>query len=200
MATQNVKPSKPYIIPIITTYSSNNNVQEKLLSISRSAIFVNNKMVGTMSHDLSYGPQILNNTFWQTVYSVTLNKSKIGLNIQNVKTKLKPMIRNGHWIITARVSGQGIIFEDSTSQDLLDQKTQRKIEYLVEKKMELTIKKSVILSQNLKSDVFNFYTIFYRKYPLECLQVKSSWNDIFAHIEVIINTKFQITHVGINQQ
>ncbi|MET1248118.1 Ger(x)C family spore germination protein [Sporolactobacillus sp. STCC-11] len=196
---QNVSPGKPLMIPMITISPSNNRIQKNTLSITQAAIFSNNKRVGMMSHDLSYGPQILKNTFWQTVYSIKLDHGMVGLNIQNVKAQMKPSIRNGEWSITAHVTGEGIVFENSSNQALIDRTVQKKIEHSVEKKINMTIKESAKKSQNLKSDVFDFYSTFYRTYPKECLQVKDHWNDTFSQIKLNVSTTFHITHVGINQ-
>lgn len=194
-------PSHSYIIPMVAILNPTKKGERQILKITQSALFSHGKMVGTMSNNLTYGQQILNHKFWQTVFSLKFKKDpgKVGINIQNVKAKITPIIHNGQWTIQAHITGDEVIFENTTHWSTTNLKTAERVDHAVGRIVSENIRKSVRKSQKMKSDVFNFYNTFYRKYPSECLKVEKNWSDVYPTINVKVTTNFHLIHSGIAQ-
>ncbi|TGA96926.1 Ger(x)C family spore germination protein [Sporolactobacillus shoreae] len=197
----NTNAGHSFILPMISIEAAGAQGEKKTMEITRSALFSKNRMVGTISHDLTYGQLILTHRFWQTVYSLKLSPDpgQIGINIQNVKADVHAVIRHGHWLIMANVTGDGIIFENTTRWNMLNSDTIWRVERAVNRKIAANIKDSVRESQKMKSDVFDFYPTFFRKYPEECLKVEKNWNDFYPSIDVQVKSHFSVIHSGIKQ-
>ncbi|WP_196220094.1 Ger(x)C family spore germination protein [Terrilactibacillus tamarindi] len=192
-------PNKPVILPIIGVKQLRvkGNPEHMFLTLG-SAIFANDRLVGTIDHHDTYGQRLIYNEFNQTVFPLHLkgHSGQVSLNIQSVKTATHSAIKDGKWIITVKVSGKGIVFENTTNQSLFKVKTEHKIEKEVNKRLRSIIKHSVKQTQHMNSDVMNFHGVFYREHPDEYNKVSHNWEDIYPRIDVKVNGHINVYDPG----
>lgn len=191
-------PLHSFMIPIVTINSSPGDNEKKILQITRTALFTDRQMMGTLSHELTYGPQIISNTFWQTVFSLQSKQfpGKLAVNLQHVKSKTTPIIKNGKWSLRINITGDLIVFENTTRLNVDQPNAAKYIENRFSSRVSKIVSKSVRNSQAMKSDIFNFYSNFYKKYPHYSLQERKHWKQIYPDIDVQIATKLHLLHSG----
>ncbi|WP_386081864.1 Ger(x)C family spore germination protein [Terrilactibacillus laevilacticus] len=192
-------PNKPVILPMIEVKKIHvkGYSEEQIVNLG-SAIFSNDHLVGTISRHDTYGQRLIYNEFGQTTFPLHLkgHSGQVSLNIQNVKTATHSTIKNGKWIITVKVSGKGIVFENTTNQSLFKVKTEHKIEKEVNKRLRSVIIRSAKQTQKLNSDVMNFHGVFYREHSDEYNKVSHNWKDIYPRIDVKVHGHINVYDPG----
>ncbi|MFT8871047.1 MAG: Ger(x)C family spore germination protein [Sporolactobacillus sp.] len=194
-------PTRPNILPIISVQASPVKKAKKTISIEQSAVFRNDRLVGSISHYLTFGQLMMTGRFWQTTFTLKIphNHGVIGLNLQNVKAKITPEIVQGQWLVHVRLTGDEIIFENTTALDTQNEHDVQRINKTVEKKMSTLIHQSVQASQHLGSDVFGLYRQFYRTYPHEAWTARRHWQTLYPRIRIRVAADVNLLQSGIKQ-
>ncbi len=192
-------PNKPVILPVIEVKKLRvkGYAERRIINLG-SAIFSNDHLVGTLNRHDTYGQRLVLNEFKQTVFPLHLkgHSGQVSLNIQNVKTATHSTIKNGRWIITVNVSGEGIVFENTTNLSLLKVKTEHKIEKEINKRLRSIIIHSIKQTQHMNSDVMNLHDVFYREHSDEYNKVRHNWEDIYPRIDVKVNGHIKVYDPG----
>ncbi|CRK83272.1 Ger(x)C family spore germination protein [Neobacillus massiliamazoniensis] len=188
------------ILPLIGKVPSIAGQKEDMItSITGSAIFKKDKMVGQIATDVTRGLMWLRNEI--EVTSVTVSPKKgdtLTLDPIREKTKLLPTIKNGKWNILAKITSEGTIVQNGSNLDIMNPNITKRIEKALEKDIKQRINLSLTqVKKGMNVDVFGFADAFHRKYPKEWKKEKDHWDEILTQVDVKIDIKTKVLRPGL---
>jgi spore germination protein KC len=179
----------------------------KTLTIGKTAVFKNLRMVGVLNEDdtrahrwlvdspkgssitLTYAPKAQTNG----------EKGEILLDIKDGKTTITPQISEDgitmNIVCTVKVS---LHETGTTGVNVLDPKVVAQLELQAAETMKLQLEHTINTAQKeLKSDCVGFAENLHNYYPVEWKQIKENWNDIFPTVDYQISCEVEILNTGI---
>ena len=184
---------------------TNSGKKIKTVSMSGSAVFNNDKMLGWISPQESRGVSWILNQTDSIVVPVTDPKhsnNSVSVETNNVKADLKVTVINGIPRINITIKGEGEIAEedDNTSQNMSEMK--KNIANLVNKQIEFEVNSALNIIQH--------------KYMVDCLgfaqvvhvqndkawesRLKYIWKDLFPNVPVTVTANITIKSSKLNQE
>lgn len=178
----------------------------KTLTVGKTAIFKNNRMVGVLNENdtrahrwLIKSPKGSGITFTYAPKSEPKGEmGEISLDILDGKTAITPQISEDgiimNIVMTARVS---LHETGTTGVDVLDPNVAAQLELHAAETMQLQLEHTINSAQKeLKSDYVDFAENLHNYYPVEWKQIKDNWDDIFPTVDYQISCEVQILGVG----
>lgn len=168
--------------------------------IKSSAVFKNDKMVGTISDKLTRGVKWIQNDIEETQVTVNSKKGKgyISMTLLRAETKLEPVIKkNGKWkmIIKARTDDDIILNESHLN--LKDPQNIKIVKKALEKKLTARLQHALDkVQKDYKADIFGFGEAFHRKYPKQWKESKDHWDEIYPNLEVELDIHANVLRTG----
>lgn len=101
--------------------------------------------------------------------------------------------------ITLNIQAEGMFNEIGCTIDLEDNNTIKKYQEKVEDKIKIYINKAIDKAKNIKSDVFGFGYLTYRKYPKYYNSI-DDWDQHFTNLTIKTNVKFNLKNKGSLEQ
>ena len=101
--------------------------------------------------------------------------------------------------ITVNINASGMINEVGCSVNLEDPKNIREYEQKVEEKMKEYINMAIDKAKSLKTDVFGYGNMIYKKYPNYFNSI-DDWDEVFPNLKIDINVQFTLEHKGSLEQ
>ena len=101
--------------------------------------------------------------------------------------------------ITLNIQAEGMFNEVGCTIDLEDNNTIKKYQEKVEDKIKIYINKAIDKAKNIKSDVFGFGYLTYRKYPKYYNSI-DDWDQHFTNLTIKTNVKFNLKNKGSLEQ
>ncbi|MEH7376001.1 Ger(x)C family spore germination protein [Neobacillus drentensis] len=174
--------------------------EEMITSITGTAIFKKDKMVGQIDINVTRGLMWLRNEIEATGVTVSTKKGEtLTLDPIQARTKLLPTIKNGKWIILANITSEGTIVQNGTNLDVMSHTITKRIEKDIEKDIKQRINLSVKqVKKGMNVDAFGFAEAFHRKYPKEWEKVKNHWGEVLPQVEVKININTKVRLPGLS--
>lgn len=176
------------------------------LTIGKTAIFKNLRMVGVLNEDdtrahrwLIDSPKGSGITFTYTPQEQTnKEKGEIMLDIIDGKSTIIPHISEDgitmNISITVKVSLHEI---GTTGVNVLDPKDVEQLERQAAQTMKLQLEHSINTAQKvLKSDYIGFAENLHNYYPAKWKQIKNNWDDIFPTVDYQISCEVEILKTG----
>lgn len=111
--------------------------------------------------------------------------------------KIKNTINKNKIIVN--ISSKGMINEVGCNIDLQDSKVIKKLQKEAKNKMEEYAYKAINKSKNLKTDIFGYGNIIYKKYPKYFNSIED-WNDYFPNLDIVVNIDFKLQEKGALEQ
>jgi len=168
--------------------------------IQGAAIFKNGAMISLISDKLARGILWINNELrnYTETFKVTDSGGVISLQSISTRLSLKPKIKGDQWFMTIKARSEGSIVQDSSSLNPLNAKTLARMNDAFEKsikdRVQLTLAK---VQHDMKADVFQFATLYHRKYPKQWAQSKDKWDEQFPKVKVKIELDTHILRTGV---
>ncbi len=190
-----------------TTFSAPRQEYEKLdlrdeaipiVNVEGCAIFKRGKMIGW------YDPYQTRGFLWITGDITTgaiITQTEEGdLAYENnfSKTSIDVDIKNGEITFLAKVDTRGTLVEQTTSHDLRQtdeiEKIEKEFAKEIQKDMESAAEK---IQKDYKSDIFNFGTIFHKKYPELWRSMEDVWEEkYFPNVKIQYKINVTIERTG----
>jgi spore germination protein KC len=128
-----------------------------------------------------------------------LNSNRfIGINLENVKPKIKPELINNKIVFHIEVKGEGNIDEVLDATDFSDTKVIKQLEDQIETILKSEIKMCLSkIQKTFHSDIVGFGKVLNRKYPKVWKDKKDNWNDVFATTQYTIDVDIQFRSPGL---
>lgn len=165
-----------------------------------TAVFKKDKMIGHVSPKVTRGIMWLRNEVTQAAITIKPPHVKgiVSVIPSHSRTTLVPSIKNGKWMIIAKIDSEGDVVENGTLLNLMNPDYITIVQKAVRDDIQARIKYSLqIVQKEIKVDVANFAGAFHRKYPKEWEQVKNRWDEIFPTIEVKTQINVKIRRPGL---
>lgn len=178
----------------------------KTLTIRKTAIYKNLKMVGVLNEDdtrahkwlvdspkgskitLTYAPQAQTNG----------DKGDVLLDINEGKTTLIPQISESGIAMNIVMTTKASLHETGTAAvKVLDPKEIQQLELQAAETVKFQIEHIMHTAQKeLKSDCVGFAENLHNDYPVEWKQIKDNWDDIFPTVDYQVSCEVEILSTG----
>lgn len=184
-------------IPIISVQDS---FDQKVSTLTGLAVIKDNKMVGKLNIKESTGLSWLLNQVKGGTITVSLSEQeRASLEVTNAKTKIVPYMEGNQLKVDIQTDIEGTL-ADNITREKLNEEFLKKLEKKVSQEAQGLMLSSIKKLQELKTDITDFELNMYRRDPKEWKKVQSEWEDIFAHAEIKIDVKANITHQGLTYE
>lgn len=202
------------IQPVIGSFSLNEEycVKEenkkpelnKILSMSGTAVFKKDKLVGYLDKDETIGFNLITkNKKNASVHVPSPGKKENNISIEIKKTdkKITAEIIDGKINFNIKVSAEGNITEVQDNIDVSNVKIFDKVNDELKGVIQTEVDKAVKKIQSeMKSDILGLGSAFQRKYPKEWSSVKEQWDDIFPTVVCNIEVETKLRRSGMIQR
>ena len=121
------------------------------------------------------------------------NKTVITTNSYNIKNKVE---KNK---ITINITAKGMINEVGCNLDLQNYKVIDKLQEEAKDKMEEYVYKALNKAKKLKTDIFGYGNMIYKKYPHYFNSI-DNWDEYFSNLDFTINVDFKLKEKGALEQ
>ena len=178
----------------------------KTLTIGKTAVFNNLRMVGVLNEDdtrahrwlvdspkgsnitLTYAPQGQTNE----------DKGEIMFDISQGKTTITPNISEDGITMDIAMTSKVLLHElETTGVNVLDSKVVAQLELQAAETMKLQLEHTIDTAQReLRSDCIGFAEKLHNSYPVEWKQIKDNWIDIFPTVDYQIFCEVEILGSG----
>lgn len=118
------------------------------------------------------------------------------MEINEVQSRMEPVIRDGEVQIRVRVSVDGRI-EDTTSPLEMTPETLDSLERRLAQTVRNDIEAALSTAQGFNSDIFGFGQSIYRRMPKEWRQIEDQWDELFTRLVVNIEVDANIRRSGL---
>ncbi|MFC5647876.1 Ger(x)C family spore germination protein [Paenibacillus solisilvae] len=188
----------PYLNPVISK-----SEKDKAMSLIRgTAVFKKDKMTGSINDSISRGALWLRNEMKTAVITVNPKNSsgELSFRLLNSSTKLKPSIVNGELKMAVDIHTEVDALQNETSLNLIsDEKALKKVEayinFDIESRVKLALKR---VQKGMKSDIFDFASVFHRAYPKEWEKMKDHWSELYPTVDVTVTAKSKVLRPGLS--
>ncbi len=162
-------------------------VGKNVVSLNGSAVFKEDRMVGSMNIDEIQGYLFITNRMKEGYILVKpFHEDKyVSLRVLDSNYKIRPSIKEGRYFVDIQVSVEVDLAEANEPQLALNkeevlQLISNKTGERIKEKINMTIDRA---QKEFKSDIFGFGSYFHRKYSEQWKGVKGTWNDVFQTVE-----------------
>ncbi len=179
----------------------------KTLTISKTAVYKNLRMVGVLNEDdtrlhrwLIDSPKGSSIKFTYTPQSPTEEvQGEVMLNIIDGKTSITPQISENGITMNIAVTVKASLSETGvTGVDVLDPKVVAQLELQAAEAVKLQLEHTINTAQKeIKVDYVDFAESLHNYYPVEWKQIKDNWDDTFPTVEYRISCDVEIRNTGI---
>lgn len=181
-------------IPIISVQDT---FDQKVTTITGTAVIKDNKMVGKLNIKESTGLNwLLNQVKGGTITVILDENDKASLEVKKAKTKIVPQLEDTQLKVDIQTNIEGTL-ADNMTKEKINEAFLKKVEKKISEEVEGIMLSSIIKLQELEADITDFGLIFHRESPKEWRRAKNDWDEIFANAEVKIDVKANITHQGL---
>lgn len=172
-----------------------NSVASAYTKLDTLGLFKNDKLVGWTTMDESIGINML--LGYVEILYLNLPCNNDNLVITSTSYKVKNNIEKEK--ITVNINASGMINEVGCSVNLEDPKNIQKYEQKAEEKMKEYINMAIDKAKSLKTDIFGYGNMIYKKYPNYFNSI-DNWDEVFPNLKIDINVQFTLAHKGSLEQ
>jgi len=185
------------------TSGSEGMVQDKTFSLSGTAAFRGDRMVGLLNEVETQGALLIKNQARGGVITVAYNSDHANISylFRNARTRLKPVISQEGITIEISIKGTGEMIEEQNAVlDITREQNLKELERLINREVEHRCRLAVSRAKSLKSDIFGFGDLIHRADPRVWRQIENQWGDILPTINVKISAHFTVEQPGLIEQ
>ncbi|WP_044481938.1 Ger(x)C family spore germination protein [Paenibacillus antibioticophila] len=205
LQSQGVEP----VVPMLGIAPSGRGQPKKKgtsLSVSGTAVFKNDRMIGKLNSRLSRDLLWVLDSMNEGVITVDVEqaqrKGKISAELEKADVKRKIEVNGDRVKVKLKVKVTANIYENTSSMDLADAKnTQLTIHDLkqdIRTRIERTIK---YVQSNFNSDIFGFGQTMYRTRPsVWKSQFRERWETVFPEIEPAVEVEVRVLRNGLTNK
>lgn len=171
-----------------------------VMKITDTALFKQDKMVGTLNAPESRGVMWVRNEVESGVIDINSPQGKgiITLEIMKSKSKLSPDVIDGQIIMNVLVNLNTNLVETTVPLDISKPETIKELEELLSRAVQGEIKASLAKAQQEYGlDVFGFGEALHRKEPKIWKGMSDKWSEYFPGVVVLVEVKSKIERTGL---
>lgn len=178
--------------PVIHIHQKNGEQSER---VAGTAVFVKDRMVGKLSGDETKTMLMVKNVLQGGVLAVDDKRGNpaYSLEIVSSQTKLKHKMVDGKLQMQIRTVTKTGLDEVMTPDGFFKDETVQDIEYRAAERLQADILALVHkMQQQYEADIFGFGESLYENQPKLWAKVKDHWSEVFANLEVNVQSKVTI--------
>jgi spore germination protein KC len=176
--------------------------QKQGLTLTGSAVFKKDKLVGFLNEEEALGLNILSGNKKDVPIHVPSpqNKTKdICIDINKIKPSIKPVIEGNKISFNIVIKAEGNITEVQDNFDISNltnfERVNVEFSQYIEDKVKITLKK---IQGDLKVDAVGFGNSLQQKYPKYWNGIKGQWDTIFPKVSFIITIDSSLKRTGLS--
>lgn len=186
-----------FVLPLISK-TKPGDLPPSTIQIAGLGVIQNNHFIGKMN--LADAALVMNvqkdRALKRGIYSLTTDHGTVTLSTENVTSKIKPHIEDGHWKATVVMDYQFNIEENTTDVSFSNyvkvSQLEAEIEEIVQDKMANMIEKW----KKEGVDLFGFANAFHIQFPEQWKRVKDDWAKKFSEVDVEIQIQASVLRPG----
>jgi spore germination protein KC len=167
-------------------------------------LIAGDKLVGWINNEESQGVMWLEDHVKKTTIPFACEADGNGqrsstIRITHAKTKLRPELSNGKWIMHVNAIAEGTLMEYNCAGELGKPQQVDKVERLIEGEINSIMEKGWKAVRKHRADVLGFGNVIHQKYPKQWSKSRESWAEIFPNTEVKISVEVKIYSTGMSE-
>lgn len=170
--------------------------------LSELGIVYGDKLVGWINDEQSKGVMWLTDHVDKSTIEFACSAGKTResstAHILSSSTKVKPIQRDGKWVMKINVEAQGTLLEYDCGGNLIKPEEVWGIEELIEKQIASIIMGGWEAVRKYKTDVLGFGTLIHKAYPKAWKQLESRWKEEFPRTEIELNVNMRLNSTGLS--
>lgn len=171
--------------------------------LSELGLVLEDKLVGWINEEQSRGVMWLTDHVDKTTVSFGCSGEDEGgkgssARIMKASTKLKPVHRNGKWLMKIKVEAQGTLLEYDCEGDLSKPKQVEQTEKLLEEEIHSIMMGGWEAVRKHKADVVGFGSAIHKHYPKQWRKASPHWKELFPRTEIELNVKMRLSSTGMS--
>ncbi|UQZ36788.1 Ger(x)C family spore germination protein [Paenibacillus sp. PK3_47] len=168
--------------------------------LSRLAVFYKDKQVGTLSRNESLGLNWLNDRVQSTTLSSENSKGEItAFLVRKAKVKITPIKGPEHYTLRVNVKVNAEITETTSDEDITTAQGLKVLQREAEERIEAQILEGWNGMQKLNLDLAGIGNNIHRKHPGDWKEIKGSWPEALAEMDIDISVKVNLIQPGLLQ-
>lgn len=173
--------------------------KEKNISVTGTAVFKEDKMVGELTPRETRGLLWVLNKAKGGIIAIQLPHANENISIEviNSQCKIIPEIKDNKLKVTVEIREEGNLGELNSPHDFANEKGWDNIEKLTAGVIHGEVLAAFKKAQEFNADIFGFGEAFYRKYPAVWREIKDDWDKHFANLELTIKVESNIRESGL---
>ena len=168
-----------------------NSIVGAYTKLDTLAIFKKDKLVDWATYDESIGLNMLLGNI-KTLY-INIPCEEKNMIISSSSYKVTNEVKKNK--ITVNIKANGIINESGCNVNIRNIDEIKNIEQKVEDKMNEYVNKIIIKTKKLKTDIFGYGNMIYKKYPRYFNSIEN-WDNEFENLDIEINIDFSLNNNG----
>ncbi|MBM7856121.1 spore germination protein KC [Desulfohalotomaculum tongense] len=171
------------------------------ITLTGTGVFKDDRLVGQLDVPDTRGLLWLTNKIGPgeiTIPSPAEPGKKISVNITRGKTKIEPFYDGQNARFEIKITMEGDLWEQQSTEDLTDPKIFAAIEKRMAQRIEQRVRSVLDKAQfDYGLDIFAFGESFHRKYKKEWAALKDRWDEVFANADINIAVEAHIRRTGL---
>ncbi|MBE3581238.1 MAG: Ger(x)C family spore germination protein [Thermoanaerobacteraceae bacterium] len=165
-----------------------------------AGVFKDDKLVGYLNHLETLGTMWLRGEVREGV--ITFNcpahpEGQVAVRFYRTQTKVKPQVTGDKISFMVKITAEGDLTEHTCPDSLKDPAQLKVMEDALRRELERRVQAALNKAQKeLKVDMFGFGEVLHREQPKLWRQVQDNWNEIFAGVEVRVESQMEVRRVG----
>lgn len=182
------------VAPLISTSGE----EDETIQLSGTGVFDEDKLIGELNETETRGLMWVDGNVKSGIIVVDCptGKGKVELEIFQAKSKVTPVLKDGHLSIKVKIEEKGNLGAQTCDEDLAPTKKLETLAKSQDKAIKAEIEAALKKAQELDADIFGFGDAVYRKYPKQWKELKDQWSEIFPTLEVEIEVQSEIYGTG----
>ncbi len=172
-----------------------NSITSAQTKLDTIGIFKGDKLIDWANIEESIGINMLVGDVDVLYFDLPCNNNKTIITTNSYKINNKVQKNK----IIVNITSKGMINEVGCNIDLQDNKVITKLQEEAKDKMKEYVYKAINKAKSLKTDIFGYGNMIYKKYP-EYFNNIEDWNEYFPNLDIIVNIDFKLEEKGALEQ
>ncbi|MFC6458918.1 Ger(x)C family spore germination protein [Paenibacillus vulneris] len=163
------------------------------------AVFSRERMAGVIQGDSFSGAKWILHQVKGDVETVKMRKpisSLISIGILSSSTQLVTELQEGMPRIEVGIEAEVNVVQNTTRFKTSDPNFIRQVEKSASDDIRRNVETAIKQSQEMGADIFGFGEVINRRYPGEWQQLQDRWDMIFPSMQVKVEVKVNVRHIG----
>ncbi|PTX59343.1 spore germination protein KC [Melghirimyces profundicolus] len=156
------------------------------------------KLVGWMNGAAARGLAFINNKIQNTVVHLDCKgrKKEVSVEIQRVKTSIRPRWNHGKWTFHIHLTGEGNVHEVNCPLNLEDPRILDRLETQLSREVSREVREAVRAAQGAGTDVLGLGEALHRERPDLWKRWEKDWHRRFPKVKVQVSSTFVLRRTG----